>query len=39
VPEEVEGICSYCKKDIKEILRIEIKQEINPVWNKLLNKN
>jgi len=39
VPEETDGICSFCKKDINEILRIEIKQELNPVWNKLLNKN
>lgn len=39
VPEETDGICTYCKKDIKEILRIENKQEINPVWEKLLNKN
>lgn len=39
VPEEVDGICSFCKKDIKDILKIESKQEINPVWDKLLNKN
>lgn len=39
VPEENDGICSFCKKDINEILRIETKQELNPVWNKLLNKN
>ncbi len=39
VPEENDGVCSYCKKEINEILKIEIKQELNPVWNKLLNKN
>ena len=39
VPEEIDGICSFCKKDINDILRIESKQEINPVWNKLLNNN
>lgn len=39
VPEDNNGICSFCKKDINDILRIDIKQEVNPVWNKLLNKN
>ena len=39
VLEENDGVCSYCKKEINEILKIEIKQELNPVWNKLLNKN
>ncbi len=39
VPEEKDGICLYCKKKVDEILRVETKQEVNPVWNKLLNKN
>jgi uncharacterized metal-binding protein YceD (DUF177 family) len=39
VPEEKDGVCCFCKKNIEEILRKNKEQEINPVWNKLLNKN
>lgn len=39
VPEEENGVCTFCKKNINDILKVETKQEINPVWNKLLNKN
>ncbi len=39
VPEEKDGVCVFCKKNIEEILRKNKEQEINPVWNKLLNKN
>jgi uncharacterized metal-binding protein YceD (DUF177 family) len=39
VPEEKDGVCCFCKKNIEEILLKNREQEINPVWNKLLNKN
>jgi uncharacterized metal-binding protein YceD (DUF177 family) len=39
VPKEKDGVCTFCKKNIEEILRKNKEQEINPVWNKLLNKN
>jgi len=39
VPEEKDGVCCFCKKNIEEVLLKNREQEINPVWNKLLNKN
>lgn len=39
VPEEKNGVCCFCKKNIEEILLKNTSQDINPVWNKLLNKN
>jgi uncharacterized metal-binding protein YceD (DUF177 family) len=39
VPEEKNGVCCFCKKNIEEVLLKKREQEINPVWNKLLNKN
>lgn len=36
VPEEEDGKCTYCKKNINEILNIPEKDELNPVWEKLL---
>lgn len=39
VPEEKDGICLCCNKKIEDILKVEIKPEVNPVWNKLINKN
>jgi uncharacterized protein len=38
VPPEQNGICLECKLNIDEILESEKKNEINPVWEKLLNK-
>jgi uncharacterized metal-binding protein YceD (DUF177 family) len=38
VPEEKDGVCCFCKKNIEEILLKNKTQEISPVWNKLLNK-
>ncbi|MEO8666571.1 MAG: DUF177 domain-containing protein [Ignavibacteria bacterium] len=35
-PEEDDGICSYCNKDINEMLQIKRQEEINPVWEKLI---
>jgi len=40
VPEVENDICLYCKKNINDILKLSGKNEINPVWEKLLkNKN
>jgi len=39
VPEEKDGVCCFCNKNIEEVLLKNREQEINPVWNKLLNKN
>ena len=39
VPEEKEGKCLYCKKNINEILNIPEKEELNPVWEKLIKSN
>lgn len=40
VPEVKDDICSYCKKNINEILKSNEIKEINPVWDKLIkNKN
>ena len=36
VPEEIDGICSLCKRPVSEILKIERQEEINPVWEKLI---
>lgn len=38
VPPEKDGICLGCNIKIDEILKIEKSNEINPVWEKLLNK-
>jgi uncharacterized metal-binding protein YceD (DUF177 family) len=39
VPEEKDGVCLFCNKNIEEILKRNKEKDINPVWNKLLNKN
>ncbi len=39
MPEEKDGVCVYCKRRSEEILRGCESNEINPVWNKLINKN
>lgn len=40
VPEVVDNVCVFCKKNIDELLKAPEKKEINPVWEKLLkNKN
>jgi len=36
VPEENEGKCLFCNKKISEILSIPVKEEVNPVWEKLI---
>jgi uncharacterized protein len=36
VPEEKDDICLFCKKNINEILKGQGKEDINPVWEKLL---
>lgn len=38
-PEEKNGVCTYCKKNIDELFKKNISDniEINPVWNKLIN--
>jgi uncharacterized protein len=36
VPEEIEGDCSYCNKKVPEMLKIETREDINPVWEKLI---
>ncbi|MCB0727829.1 MAG: DUF177 domain-containing protein [Ignavibacteriae bacterium] len=35
-PEETDGICSFCNKNINEILNIREQEDINPVWEKLI---
>ena len=37
-PDEKDGRCAYCGKTEEEILRNTETKEINPVWDKLLNK-
>ncbi|MCE1166238.1 MAG: DUF177 domain-containing protein [Bacteroidetes bacterium] len=37
-PGETDGRCDYCGKTEEEILQNKTTQEINPVWDKLLNK-
>jgi len=39
VPEETDEICSYCKKNVKEIISAKNDNSINPVWDKLKNLN
>jgi uncharacterized metal-binding protein YceD (DUF177 family) len=39
VPEETEGRCNFCGRTPEEILKTASPEEINPVWDKLLNKN
>ena len=40
IPPEKDGICSFCKKSINEILNNVQQDSSNPVWEKLLkNKN
>ena len=36
-PEEKDGVCTLCKRNISDVLKIERQEEINPVWEKLLN--
>lgn len=36
VPTETDGICSYCNKDISKIFELNRKEDINPVWEKLI---
>lgn len=36
-PEEKDGVCTLCKRKISDVLKIERQEEINPVWEKLLN--
>jgi uncharacterized metal-binding protein YceD (DUF177 family) len=36
VPEEINGICTYCKRDISALFSNESKPELNPVWEKLI---
>ncbi|MDZ4712372.1 MAG: DUF177 domain-containing protein [bacterium] len=35
-PAEIDGNCSYCKKNTEEMLSIKSKEDVNPVWEKLL---
>ena len=35
-PEEKDGICLYCKKSISESFVSSGKEEVNPVWEKLI---
>lgn len=35
-PEEEDGICRYCKRSIDDLLSIRKKEEISPVWEKLI---
>lgn len=35
-PNEENGICKYCFKSIDDLLNIKRKEEINPVWEKLI---
>lgn len=37
-PEEINGRCVYCNRNITEIYKLPETQEINPVWSKLLEK-
>lgn len=37
-PEEIDGRCIYCKKNISELLEIQRQEEINPVWEKLIKQ-
>ncbi|MDQ3022741.1 MAG: DUF177 domain-containing protein [Bacteroidota bacterium] len=35
-PKEIEGKCSYCKKEIPDLIKTDANQNINPVWEKLI---
>ncbi|MBV6477763.1 MAG: hypothetical protein HGGPFJEG_00507 [Ignavibacteria bacterium] len=35
-PEEKDGVCTLCKRNIADILKIDKEEEINPVWEQLL---
>jgi uncharacterized protein len=37
-PEVKDDVCLFCKKNINEILGRQEKEDINPVWEKLLKK-
>lgn len=37
VPEEKNGVCLHCKKNIRDILNIKKMDSNNPVWDKLQN--
>jgi len=37
VPEEKDGVCLQCKKNISDIINIRNKDSKNPVWDKLQN--
>lgn len=37
VPEEKNDVCTYCKKNIRELMSLDIDESINPVWDKLKN--
>ncbi|MFA5405661.1 MAG: DUF177 domain-containing protein [Ignavibacteria bacterium] len=36
VPDAIDDICVFCKKNVNDILKSYKKDEINPVWDKLL---
>jgi hypothetical protein len=39
VPEEIDGVCVKCKRNIDKILnKHEKTDDINPVWDKLLER-
>ncbi len=35
-PKDKDGICTYCSRNIDDILKIKRTEEINPVWEKLI---
>jgi uncharacterized protein len=37
-PEVKDDICIYCRKNVNDILKRQGKEDINPVWEKLLKK-
>ncbi|MBK8553914.1 MAG: DUF177 domain-containing protein [Ignavibacteria bacterium] len=37
-PEDIDGICSFCKKDISKEFTVKQQEEINPVWEKLIKQ-
>jgi len=37
-PEIKDDICLFCNKNINDLLKTQEKEEINPVWEKLLKK-
>lgn len=38
VPPEINNVCIYCNRDTAEILKIESKIEVSPVWEKLIKQ-